>query len=317
MRIVGSGALNLDFFYEVEDLREIKTVKLTPGGECWGTRREFEKLRNELERKGRFIASSGGGSAANTIYALKEWGFQTAFIGLAGTDPEGEKILQELSEADLSRILKRGKSACCLIILDARKDRAIFVAPHSEEDTLQDFKTSTRAGEWLHLSSLVSREGFSFHLRLKKAHRGPSSIDPGEIYARKGIVALGPLLEGQRVLFLTAQELSFLGRPLRELSSFAKFIYLKRGKEGALLWDGGKSHEISAIFPEKIVDNTGAGDVFNAGVLAGLLNGLPPLAAGKLGAHLAALSLRDYGRKGYPERKEFERWRKFYGSTQR
>lgn len=313
MQIVGSGSLNLDLFYEVEDLREIETVKLSPGGECWGSRKEFEKLREELEKRGRFITQCGGGSAANTIYALKKWGFKTGFIGLVGDDPEGEEILKELRGTNLSRVRRIGKSACCLIVLDAQKDRAIFVSPHSKEEALKEFEANTTSEEWLHLSSLVSEEGLSFHLRLKKTHQGPSSIDPGEIYARKGL-KIRPLLEGHRILFLTAQELSFLGIPLEDLSGKVKLFFLKQGQKGAILWDG-KKYEIPPVSPEKTKDNTGAGDVFNAGVIAGLLSGLSPLAAGKLGSHLAALSLRDYGRLGYPEEKEFEYWRQFYGST--
>ncbi|NPA49822.1 MAG: hypothetical protein GXO20_07545 [Thermodesulfobacteria bacterium] len=314
MRIVGSGALNLDFFYEIEDLKMVETVPLIPGGECWGSRAQFERLREELEKKGRFIAKSGGGSAANTIYALKNWGFPTGFIGLAGRDLEGEEILAELEGADLSRVLRQGESACCLIVLDARKDRAIFVAPHSQESLLERYEAHTTPQEWLHLSSLVTPQGFSFHLRLKRSHAGPSSIDPGEIYARKGWQKLHPLLKASEVLFLTAQELAILKVSPEELSSLARYVFLKRGREGATLWNG-NPRDIAPAAPEKVVDNTGAGDVFDAGVLAGLLSGLEPFSAGRLGAHLAALSLRDYGRRGYPSREEFESWRRFYDTT--
>ncbi len=311
MRIVGSGALNLDFFYQVEDISSLESVKLSPGGERWGSRREFEKLREELEKKGRFIAKSGGGSAANTIYALKSWGFQTAFIGIVGKDQEGDEILAELEGVELSRVLREGESACCLIVLDARKDRAIFVSPHSRETALKDFRIRISSREWLHLSSLITDEGFSFHLRLKEEHAGPVSVDPGEIYARRGASGIISLLRGSKIIFLTHQELSLLGLQPDKLSELAEWVFLKKGAQGATLLNG-KSCPIPPVPAEKLVDNTGAGDVFNAGVLAGILKGLDPHSAGKLGAHLAAISLRDYGRKGYPTREEFEKWIKSY-----
>ena len=305
MRIVGSGALNLDLFYEVEDLRPFG---LEPGGEVWGSREEFLALKAALKREGRFITASGGGSAANTIYALKSWGFETGFIGIVGEDEEGEQVLAELYGVELSRVVKRGRTGLCLIVLDAQRDRAIFVSPHSDEEALLERNFSTTKEEWLHLSSLVTDEGFSFHLGLKEKHLGPVSLDPGEVYARRG-KGLLPLLRGAEVLFLTEQELLLLGE--EALTGLAKRICLKRGRAGARLFDGA-TFEVPPARAPKVVDNTGAGDVFDAGVLAGLLSGLGLAAAGRLAADLAALSLRDYGRRGYPTRAEFEERRKFY-----
>ncbi|WP_022853871.1 carbohydrate kinase family protein [Thermodesulfatator atlanticus] len=311
MRIVGSGALNLDFFYEIDDLRRLKKIgkDLKPGGEVWGTREEFEKLRDELEQKGKFIARSGGGSAANTIYALKNWGFETGFIGIVGEDPEGDAILAELAGVELSRVIRKGKSACCIIIIDAQKDRAIFVSPHSEEHLLAHYQPSTIPQEWLHVSSLITNEGLAFHRNLKEKHQGTFSIDPGEIYAQKGLEFLKPLLSRAEFLFITEQELVYLGLKPEDFADLSSNVFLKRGKKGAILFKDGQKIEIPAVKPQEILDNTGAGDVFDAGVIAGVLSGLSAREAGFLGAAMAALSLRDYGRKGYPKREEFLYWR--------
>ncbi len=312
MRVVGTGALNLDFFYEVDDLKSLPG-NLIPGGESWGDRKEFLTLREILEKKGRFIGACGGGSAANTIYALKQWGFDTAFIGIVGADEEGEKVLSELKGVDLSRVIRKGETGCCLIVLDAQKDRAIFVSPHSQEKELARFAPQTRPNEWLHLSSLVTEEGFHFHLKLRERHPGPFSLDPGEIYARRGFSELRPLMKGAEIIFLTEQELSLLKEETNTLKRLTRHLCLKKGKAGALLINR-ETYSIPPAETEKIVDNTGAGDVFNAGVLAGLLSGLSFEASGRLAASLAALSLRDYGRLGYPSKEEFTQRRKFYGA---
>ncbi|OAG26854.1 PfkB family carbohydrate kinase [Thermodesulfatator autotrophicus] len=305
MRVVGSGALNLDFFYQIEDLRLLKCAKgLTPGGEVWGSRKEFDALREELEQKGHFIAQSGGGSAANTIFALKLWGFETGFIGIVGADEEGDTILAELEGTDLSRVIRQGYSACCLIIIDAQKDRAIFVSPHSEEAKLASFSCKTSSDEWLHLSSLITNEGFYFHDKLKQNHSGISSIDPGEIYAQRGFAALKNFFRKAKIVFLTSQELEKLKVAPEDIAALGPELFLKRGEKGALLFNS-QVKNIPPETPPKIVDNTGAGDVFDAGVIAGVLSGLSKEKAGKLGAAMAALSLRDYGRRGYPEREEF------------
>ncbi|NPB10020.1 MAG: hypothetical protein GXO17_06655 [Thermodesulfobacteria bacterium] len=307
MRVVGSGALNVDYFYRVESLEEVSPLAkgVRAGGEVWGTRAEFERLREALEKKGELLAVCGGGSAANTIYALSLWGFETGFIGLAGQDEEAEIALRELEGVDLSRVLRRGENACCLIILDEKEDRAIFVAPHSQEEVLGAYRVETSGDEWLHVSSLVTEEGFSFHRNLRAAHPGPFSVDPGEIYAAKGLSAMAPLLSGAELLFLTENELALLGGDLAALLAQARALVLKKGRKGAEILSEEGRREVPAASAPVWVDNTGAGDVFDAGVLAGILSGLDLLSAARLAAHLAALSLRDYGRKGFPRREEF------------
>ena len=306
-KIVGSGALNIDYFYEVEDLGLIRgfTKGLTPGGEVWGTKREFETLREKLEILGRLLAVCGGGSAANTIYALKLWGFDTGFIGIVGDDEEGERVCAELEGCDLSRVLRPGSTACTRSLLDHHRDRAIFVAPHTQEETLASWSCSTQKTEWLHLSSLVSHGGFLFHLRLTKAHWGPRSIDPGEIYASRGFQALKPLLQGNKVLFMTLQELRRLDVSAEELILQNNYLALKKGAEGAEIHAPQGKVSIPAVSSPLLVDNTGAGDVFDAGFLAGLSLGLSYALSGRLAVRLAALSLRDYGRKGFPTKEEF------------
>jgi len=309
IRFWGSGALNVDYFFEVEDLQAInfRGRPLKAGSEVWGTREEFEALREELLRHGKLLTRSGGGSAANTIYALKSWGFECGFLGIVGKDEEGDFALAELSGIDLSGVLRRGHTSRSLIILDTSRDRAIFVCPHSEEEALASFQPQVKTDGWLHLSSFITEEGFVFQQRLVKEHRGALSLDPGEIYAARGLSALKALFERAEILFLTHQELTMLKTsPEGLLALGGRRIYLKKGARGAEVWGDKGSFPISPAAPEKIIDNTGAGDVFDAGVLAGLALGLSPEASGHLAARLSASSLRDYGRLGFPKREEFE-----------
>ncbi len=312
-RFAGTGALNLDLFYEVSSLTELrfKGLEFRPGGEVAGDRETLYALRDYLESRGRFLGASGGGSSANTIWALARFGFETAFIGAAGQDEEGERVLAELAEAgvDLSRVLISGTTGLALIVLDEKRDRFIFVSPGTAEKALADLEPALGEEEWLHLSSLVSEEGFAFHQRLVRRASGPVSLDPGEIYAARGPKALGPLLEKTSYLFVTEAEFKTLGLSVEEL--FARGIealFLKRGARGARVLLPGASFEFPAERAFRIVDNTGAGDFFDAGVLAGLALGLRPEEAVRLGLKVAAASLRDYGRRGCPAREEFLNW---------
>ncbi|HOQ26996.1 MAG TPA: hypothetical protein PLF76_09670, partial [Methanomassiliicoccaceae archaeon] len=69
MDVVGVGALNVDLLYEVSSLR-FGSMEMTPGSKTYGTEETFRTLIKEVERHGQLAGRSGGGSAANTIYAL-------------------------------------------------------------------------------------------------------------------------------------------------------------------------------------------------------------------------------------------------------
>ncbi len=316
IRFWGSGALNIDYFYEVEDLRRFSVGKrpLIPGGEVWCSRKELERLRKDLEQEAKFLGRCGGGSAANTIYALKNWGFPCGFIGLVGNDQEGDLALAELEGIDLSHIWRKGQTSCSLILLDHKKDRTIVVSPHTDEKSLV-YQPIPMVKGWLHLSSFVSKEGLSFHCALVQRHQGPISFDPGEIYASWGLRSLNPILARTFYLFITKQELSILKTSPEKLSQQGiNSIFIKKGAEGAQLWQKGQTKSIPSFRVSEIRDNTGAGDVFDAGVLAALAAGLTVEKAAHVGVKLAALSLRDYGRKGIPSYQEFKQALKEYTS---
>ncbi|QJA06244.1 carbohydrate kinase family protein [Thermosulfurimonas marina] len=311
MKFLLSGALNLDLFYEVPSLKEIGLggLEVAPGGEVALSLEAFEALEERLSQIGKRVAHCGGGSAANTAFALARFGFEVAFLGACGRDEAGEHVLAELAEfgVDLSGVRREGTTGRALIVLDSRRDRFIAVCPGTCEKALADFDPEP-SGDWLHLSSLVSEEGLAFHLRLVRRFFGRRSLDPGEIYAARGRT-LRPLLARVTTLFITESELFKLGFSPEELWGLGvREIFLKHGARGAARLSPEGEIFLPAAKAEEVVDNTGAGDFFDAGVLAGLALGLSPEAALRLGLRVAAASLRDYGRRGCPGREEFLNW---------
>lgn len=318
-KIYGCGALNWDIFFEVPSLEVLQNIpsvdfEVKPGGEVAVSREKFLKILSELEKNGKRVFSCGGGSSANTIFALSQLGFHAGFIGVCGFDDFGELVLRELSRAkvDLSLVERYGETSLALIILDHSRDRFIIVSPGSAEASFQKEPFLSRAKErllkeraLLHLSSLASLEGQNFQKRLllelspKERIDLFVSFDPGQVYAKKGRHFLLEFLPYVDILFATEDELLEARLDTKEIFSHSVLVlFLKKGKRGAKAL--GKDFEFSqdAIPTEKIVDNTGAGDYFNAGVLAGLMLGKTLDKALHLGALLASLSLSDYGRRG-------------------
>ena len=313
MDFAGCGALNWDIFFEVEDLNtfQFENIKISPGREIVLERKQFLKLLNFLEKKGDFLFECGGGSAANTIYALSCWGFKAIFLGAVGEDSFGEKILKEMENLGINSqfIVQRGNTSLALILLDKKKDRFIAVSPGDSEKFLEASNVSFSLNEIWHFSSFASKEGQIFQKKILETYNLRISFDPGEVYTSLGKNFLNPWLKSTKYLFITEYELKELGLSWEDLWKMGiKKVFLKKGEKGAEFLSQERRIELPVYKVDKIVDNTGAGDYFNAGVLAGLKLGLSDEIALKLGLYSAAMSLRNYGRSGCLTKEEFQNY---------
>ena len=79
------------------------------------------------------------------------------------------------------------------------------------------------------------------------------------------------------------------------------------GKEGALLLDKGNMRRVPGFPVSQVVDTTGAGDAFSAGVVVGMLEGLSLAGAAQLGCAAAARKIAHLGaRGGLPDRQSVQ-----------
>ena len=310
---VGFGALNVDLFYEVDSFDRLNFggVRLEAGGEIQGSDEDFQHLLKVLHRHGRFKGKSGGGSAANTIFALSRMGFNTAYIGKVGEDEEGNFLIRslEVGHVDTRWVRRNHKSGVCLIILDKSQDRFIFLQPNANDTLCADEIDA----ELLSQSRILHMTSFGGELPLKaqKAalqHLAPQvkvSFDPGEIYAGRGLKELEPFMEKCWVLFITDKEVTLLTsmdfeRGCGKLLSYGPDVVVcKRGKEGSWILSREDAFEVP-VEEVEIVDNTGAGDVYNAGFLAGIISGKPLRDCAVFATRVAARSLSAFGRDRYP-----------------
>ncbi|NLI73208.1 MAG: carbohydrate kinase family protein [Euryarchaeota archaeon] len=308
MDVVGIGALNVDHLYEVSSLN-FNTMTLATGSKMYGSEETFHELLAELESSGKLVGRSGGGSAANTVYAMSKMGYRTAFLGVMGTDDEGEFIESSMDNVDLSRVKRHGRSGKCISLL-TENDRSLLILPNSndlfsytEEDI--DFLNSSR---FIHMGSFSADSALASQKALMEYldDAVDLSFSPGELYARRGINQLKPILERTRILFLNSNELELLtSRDLRDgakilLDIGPKVVVCTCGENGSLI----VSRNIEMFIPAKrtiVRDTTGAGDVFAGAFLAGYIDGATLEECGKLGSAAAALSVASYGREGYPD----------------
>ena len=115
------------------------------------------------------------------------------------------------------------------------------------------------------------------------------------------------LIEGQvDILFANEDEITSLYQAasfdaaLQEVRRHVHFAALTRGAKGSVVLRGEEVHVIDAVPPERVLDTTGAGDLYAAGFLRGLTLGLDLADCGRLGSACAASIIAQYGAR--PER---------------
>jgi ribokinase len=201
--------------------------------------------------------------------------------------------------------------------LDRHQDRFLFVQGNAN-NSLEIDEIDLNVLEdisWVHLTSFIGESPFEAQKFLIN-HLESSikvSLDPGEIYARKGLERIRPLLRRSHILFVTEQEIGLLtGQDIvggaKKIIEFGPAIVVcKRGKQGSHIFSQEGSFEVPAL-EVAVVDNTGAGDVYNSGFLAGVLLGKSLQESAFFATKMAAKSLAGYGRDRYPTREDLEQF---------
>lgn len=325
MDAIGFGALNVDLIYHVENIGPLRDlgIEWSPGREVLKGNEDFKQLRDVLDTFATKIERSGGGSAANTVFALSKMGFQTGYIGKVGTDSEGDFLLQRLEDVDTSRVRRGGLSGSCLILLDQTRDRFIFLFSNCNDDLREeeiDIPYLSNA-HYLHMSSFSGPLPFKAQLEAARALSKSVciSFDPGELYARRGIEKLSPLLEHCKILFVTEEEIEMMTKMDYRagaailLKTGPELVVCKRGPFGSHVFKASIDFDVPAEEVD-VVDSTGAGDVYDAGFLAGLLLRFPLERCALLATRAAAKSITGYGRDRYPDRAFIDAFVKEEGS---
>jgi ribokinase len=296
--VVGFGALNVDKLYNVNKIAHEDEESYITG-----------------------LTESYGGSAANTIVGLSRLGLNTGFIGKVASDREGTLLLKNLEDesVDIDGVILEsdGRSGVVSGFIDRDGQRALYVDPGVndliEQDEVQtDYVTGSKV---LHMASFVGKfEEKSIKAQKAFLKRIPDdisvSLDPGRLYAERGMDFLEKFLEMTNIILINEAELNLLtDEKYREnykgnkscengskilLDYGIDIVAVKRGDKGVYVTDGCQSYFINA-FKVQCVDTTGAGDAFNAGFLYGLIKGENIEKSGLIGNFVASKCVEECG----------------------
>jgi len=293
--VIGFGALNVDKIYRVPKI----------------AREDEETFVLDAQE-------APGGSAANTIVGLARLRLRTGFIGKVAGDHEGQLLLKDFKKEGVNTdgiiVVKEGSSGVVAAYVDEKGERALYVHP-SINDSLTFEEIDLEYARNTHFLHITSVDEKPFQAQKKLILEAPNvkvSFDPGEIYARKGLPQLKPIIKRSFVVLPSENELRTLTKKgWKEgvkmlLKLGAGIVAVKLGQRGCYVTDGKESHLIEP-YEVKAVDTTGAGDAFSAGFLYGLIKGKDLYECGKLGNFVASCCITKIGaRIGLPTLKDLQ-----------
>jgi len=316
MDVIGGGALNVDLFYKVPSLTLAGHV-FEPGEEIVGDEELFTNVSRALAAQ-EPVARSGGGSAANTVFALSRMGYTTGFLGVTGKDEGSKFLLSSMEGVDVGHVKKYKKAGVCISLL-ADGERSLLAMPNSNDffSFIAEDVGYLNSSKFVHLSSFSSDSALLLQKQLLELLEEDVYISfaPGEKYARRGLDQIEDMIGRSRIVFVNEREMTMLtGTGPKEgsktlLDLGAKVVVCTLGREGSLI----TTYNSSITVPARkavVVDTTGAGDVYAAGFLAGYLDGATLEVCGRIGASASALSVSSYGREAYPDERFLRKFAK-------
>jgi sugar/nucleoside kinase (ribokinase family) len=246
-----------------------------------------------------------GGSAANTMVGLASLGGRAAFIGKVADDEFGRIFRHDIRAAgvrfDTPPVGGRDPTSRSLILVTPDGERTMSTYLGISTD-LDDGEVDP---ELIAAAGIVYLEGYLFDrpeakaafrqaaaLAAKAGRQVALTLSDGFCVARHRAEFLDLIRHGVDILVANESEVTALYEAqwedaARRAAEDVRLAVLTRSAKGSVLMAEGERVAISAE-PVKVVDTTGAGDLYAAGVLFGLATGLPLETAGRLGSLAAA-----------------------------
>lgn len=267
---------------------------------------------------------ASGGSAANTLAGLASLGKTCGFIGQVADDQLGTIFAHDIKAlgVDYHTPASNGgvPTARCLVMVtpDAQRTMNTFLGAS------QHLPASALDPDMIRGAGILYLEGYLWDPEEpRKAMR--SAIDLARASGRKIAFTLsdGFVIERHRADFMALIDTGLIDilfsneaeiQALAEVQDFEQAIAAiapkvpvlvsTRSEKGAVAVAGGQRHEAPAAPVEEVIDTTGAGDLFAAGFLAGLVEGRDLTACLHLGALCAAEIISHYGARPEADLKE-------------
>jgi sugar/nucleoside kinase (ribokinase family) len=252
-----------------------------------------------------------GGSAANTIVGIADMGGTAAYACKTGADAFGRQYLEEMKELGITIEIPQteGQTGSCVVLITADAQRTMLTnlgissALHADDIV----ESEVAKAKYVYIEGYLfagdsTRAAAYRAIELAKANDVKVALtisDPFLVNICRE--QFRELIEGPvDLLFCNEEEaraLTGLEDPIdcaHDIHQHCKNVALTLGRNGSIIMHEGEAWPIEGVEVEAI-DTTGAGDMYAAGVLYGITNGLSWQQAGHLGSHAAARVVAQLG----------------------
>jgi sugar/nucleoside kinase (ribokinase family) len=282
MKILGIGNAIIDILCKVTDefleknLLVKSTMKLVD-------KKEFEKLLSTLKIED----TVSGGSVANSIVGLSQLGNKVGFIGKINDDHLGKKYEEGLQKENVNFLYKKKieqiSTGSCLILItpDSERTMCTFLGLAGKINNHDIDEKKIQNSDITFLEGYLWDEGEprkAFDKAIQYSNKVAMSLSDLFCVERHKSNFLDLIINKLDIVFANEQEILSLtnSKSFDETIAFCKQIkkniIITRGEKGAVSIDGDEIVECRAKANLVIKDLTGAGDLFAAGYLHGLIN---------------------------------------------
>ena len=284
MKVLGIGNAIVDLICKVED-SFLSQNNLTKSTMKLVDEVEFKKLLSNLKIE----ETIAGGSVANSIVGLSRFGNKVGFIGKVNEDELGNKYEESLKKEKVEYFYSKKKeelpTGTCLILItpDSERTMCTFLGTAGKINKNDVDTRAVKNSELIFLEGYLWDEGEpkkAFDIAIQNSNKVAMSLSDLFCVERHKPHFLDLVKNKLNITFANEQEILSLidAKDFGEVISFGKqigkLIVITRGEKGSLAINGNEVYECDSKKNLKIVDLTGAGDLFAAGFLQGHVNNL-------------------------------------------
>ncbi|MCD7972914.1 MAG: adenosine kinase [Candidatus Azobacteroides sp.] len=311
-QILGIGNALVDVLVQIQSDEILNELELPKGSMQLIDEKRLHKINQRIESEKKAFVS--GGSCANTMAGLARLGNACSFIGKTGQDRTGEIFSEEIRKFGVNPVLLKSHTpsgtAMTFISPDSERTFGTFLGAAAELSP-EDLKPEMFEGyELFYIEGYLVQNHTLIEqaAALAKAHEIKIAIDLASYnVVESNLEFLFHLIrEYADIVFANEEESKALcGKNPQDaliyLSEICDIAIVKVGKEGSLIKNKEKVLHVNPLKANP-VDTTGAGDLYAAGFLHGLLQDKPLTQCGEYGSLLAGNVIEVIGAKIDEER---------------
>ena len=283
MKILGIGNAIVDVICKVDDDFIIQNNLTKSTMKLFFDENEFKNLFKSLKIE----KTVSGGSVANSIVGLSQLGNKTGFIGKVSDDEFGGKYEEGLKKEKVEYLYSKKKeelpTGTCLILVtpDSERTMCTFLGTAGKINENDINSDAINDSELILLEGYLWDEGEpkkAFDKAISTAKKVAMSLSDQFCVDRHKPHFLNLVRNNLDITFANEQEIMSLieAKDFEEVINFSKelkkLIIITRGEKGSIAIKGEEIYECGVQKNLKIVDLTGAGDLFAAGFLHGYVN---------------------------------------------